>query len=61
MVSRLRGNDSLGAGWQFGKLTQIYVVANLENAVLARRPINYEQRGVIRDDKSLENVFTIRE
>jgi len=34
MVSRLRGNDSPGTGWQFRKLTQIYMVAYLENATL---------------------------
>ena len=34
MVSRLRGNDSPGAGWSFRTLAQIYVVAYLENAAL---------------------------
>jgi len=43
MVSRLRGNDSPGAGWQFAKLTQIYVVAYLENTALEALRVSNQQ------------------
>ena len=33
-MTALVRDDSPGAGWQFAKLTQIYVVAYLENAAL---------------------------